>query len=148
MFSINGKEGIGNMADENFYVRVKISDDRRGFKVSRYHFAGHLFVGGDRPVWYRVHKDLANLCRQDIQENGVPTFDVVSGEEKVAIDTEEEKRRLVMIGLVSATTVAPRGTQAIDLRAPELAAVKGSARLGAVPEAGSGDLTSADLNKR
>jgi hypothetical protein len=136
------------MADSNSYVRLKIEDRKRGFNVSRYHFAGHLFVGGDRPVWYRVKSDLAQLCKEDTQENGIPTFDVVTAEEKVAIDSVEENRRLVQLGLLSATVATPRGAQAIDLSTTELAATRGSARLAAVPVAGAGDLTSADLAKK
>ncbi len=135
------------MADVNLFVRLKISDPKRGFNVSRYHFAGHLFVGGDRPVWYRVKPDLARLCKEDTQENGIATFDVVSAEEKVEIDSIEENRRLVQLGLLSATMQAPRGAQAIDLSNAELAATRGSGRAEAVPT-GGGDLSTRDLNRK
>ncbi len=135
------------MADSTSYVRLKIADPKRGFNISRYHFAGHLFVGGERPVWYRVKPDLAQLCKEDVQENGVSTFDVVTAEEKAAIDGIEENRRLVQLGLLSATVATPRGAQAIDLSNAELAATRGSARSMAVPTAGAGDLNTNDLKR-
>ena len=101
-----------------FYARLKTYDPKRGFGMIRYHFAGNLFQGGARPTWYKVDSALANLCINDTQENGQPTFDVVEESQKLEIDAEEERRRLVSLGLLSATVSAPRGTQVQDIRTP------------------------------
>jgi hypothetical protein len=105
-----------------FYARLKTRDPKRGFGMSRYHFAGNLFQGGPQPTWYRVDTTLAELCSKDTQDNGQFTFDVVDEAQKLEIDAEEERRRLVSLGLLSATVAAPRGTQVQDIRSVSLRA--------------------------
>lgn len=115
-----------------FYVRLKAQNPKQGYSLVRYHFFGHLFQGGPRPIWYKVSPDLAELCRNDYQESGKPAFDVVTEHEKLSIDQEEEQRRLVSLGLLSATIPAPRGAQTQDIRE---APTKAPARFEAIPEA-------------
>lgn len=99
-----------------FYARLKALDPKRGYAMVRYHFAGNLFQGGLRPTWYKVDEMLAKLCAEHRQDNGLAAFDVVTETEKLDIDAEEERRRLVSMGLLSATASSPRAAQALDIR--------------------------------
>lgn len=140
------------------YARVKPLNPRQGYVLNRYHFLGNLFVGGQRPNWYRVTKEYADFCRLDKQETGVDSFDIVTEAEKMAIDAKEEQLRLVELGLLSATMPAPQARQAIDIRSAADKAVpaRGNARTEAVPAttsksldgggAPSGDLTTKDFH--
>lgn len=114
-----------------FYVRLKAQSPKQGYNLVRYHFAGHLFQGGARPTWYKVNEQLANLCRNEYQESGRPAFDVVTEDEKNSIDREEEQRRLVSLGLLSATIPTPRAAPTLDIRE---APTKAPGRFDAIPE--------------
>lgn len=113
-----------------FYVRLKAQNPKQGYGLVRYHFCGHLFIGGARPTWYKVNEELADLCRNDYQESGKPAFDVVTESEKLTIDQEEEQRRLVSLGLLSATMPAPRAAATQDIRQ---APTKAPGRFDAIP---------------
>lgn len=120
-----------------FYVRLKSHDPKRGYGMVRYHFLGNLFQGGQRPVWYKVDTELAKRCSEDRQENGNPTFDVVSEAEKLDIDAEEERRRLVSMGLLSATASSPRALQALDIRTSAPMPINAAGRFDAIPKDGN-----------
>ena len=141
-----------SMDNQFFYVRLKAHAPKKGFGLLRYHFAGNLFQGGDRPVWYKVNEELATLCKANCQESGMASFDVVTPEDKLEIDKVEENRRLVALGLMSATIATPRGPQMIDLshrEEPKSSTAKGSGRSDALPDAPAvktpGTVTTADL---
>ncbi len=128
------------MSESTYFVRLKPYNPKQGYNVTRYFFQNNLFVGGDRPNWYKVSREFAAVCKKDEQENGVKTFDVVTKEEQAAINEIEENRRLVSIGLMAATHAVPAPKQAIDL------SHKASGRSEAVPLATGGDLSTRDLN--
>ncbi len=133
----------------NLYARVKPLNPRQGYVLNRYHYLGNLFVGGPRPTWYKVSPEYAAYCRQDVQETGVPSFDVVTEAEKQEIDAKEEQLRLVELGFMSATVAAPPSRQAIDIQDARVPAARGAARAEAVPltveKPSGGDLTTGDL---
>lgn len=126
------------------YARLKPFNFKQGFILNRYHFQGNLFVGGERPTWYRVDEALGRLLKADEQETGRASFDVVTPEEKVVIDKIEEERRMVQMGMMAATLPVTARANPVDLTP-----ARASARESAIPESRktseSGDLSTVDL---
>jgi hypothetical protein len=139
----------------DLFARLKPLDPRRGQSLQRLHVGKVLYLGGDRPAWYKVGKALAAELSKRTQANGAPAFDIVTAADRKRIDEEEERRRLVALGLVSATVAAPATREAVDLTRTEKsspgareAAIPASAREDEIPlepPARAGDLTTADL---
>lgn len=131
-----------------YYARLKPHNHKQGYILYRYHFQGHLFNGGERPTWYRVDDGLAQVLQNDVQETGRQSFDVVSAEEKVAIDKIEEERRMVQMGMMSATLPLLSRPNPVDLLS-----IRPVSRESAIPEARrsetntapGGDLVSRDF---
>lgn len=129
-----------------FYARLKPHNHKQGYILYRYHFMGNLFQGGDRPTWYRVDDRLAKVLQDDVQETGRPSFDVVSVEEKLVIDKIEEERRLVAMGMMSATMPVVAGQKPVDLLS-----VPQAGRTSAIPQSRrmetseGGDLASSEF---
>src|SRR3972149_4543544 len=101
--------------DEHTYVRLKPYNPRQGLVVKRYLYKGANYVydqNAQLSVWYRVTPQLANELRELRQVEGdglsAQLFDVYKETEKRQIEEEEERRRLVQMGLISATAVQPR----------------------------------------
>jgi hypothetical protein len=136
------------MMGPNLYARVKPLNPRQGYVLNRYHFLGNLFVGGQRPNWYKITEEYAGYCRADRQETGVDSFDVVTEAEKVAIDAKEEQLHLVELGLLSATVAGPAARQAMEIKMPtdKAAPARGNARTEAVPVTASKSLDGGELS--
>lgn len=127
------------------FARLKPYNPKQGYILNRYHFQGNLFVGGERPTWYRVDDELGRRLKTDEQETGRAAFDVMTGEEKSVIDKVEEERRMVAMGMMAATFSVPSRLAPVDLVKPTA-----SAREEAIPatrqrDNDGGDLTSTDL---
>jgi len=127
-----------------YYARLKPFNPRQGYTLNRYHFMENLFIGGERPTWYRVDDALAAVLKLDTQESGRFSFDVLTPDEKHAVDKIEEERRMVALGMMSATFTPPAKAGPVDLVAPR------ASRAEAIPESKTsrsegGDLTSADV---
>lgn len=108
----------------DIYARVKPQNPRVGQVVMNVHFQGTLYRGGARPTWYKIPPGNAAAMRSTLQETGAGMFDVVTSEEKVAVERAEEQARLQRLGLAAETVSAAPGTT-IDLtkKAPPAPAV-------------------------
>lgn len=143
----------------DLYARIKPCNPRQGYELRNLHFLDIKWEGGERPTWYKVGPELAARCRDELQSSGKPAFDVVTAEEREQIAKVEDDRRLIAMGIMAATSVAPSTAAAIDLTKP------GQAREAAIPaatmasedlrpptpapvwEPAGGDLTTKDLPK-
>lgn len=120
-----------------YFARVKPQNSRVGQLVVNVHFNGTLFRGGFRPTWYKIPATSATAMKAAVQESGAPLFDVLSGEEKVAVERAEEQSRLQRLGLAAETVTAAPGTT-IDLTKATAAPAGGPAAAAAQVDARRG----------
>ena len=104
------------MANELF-VRLKPYAPRRGYKAQRYSYKGQVYVGGARPNWYQVSKELAEDLLQHRQDHAdpdsKPLFDLMDGEKKQQVEEQEQANFLAGLGYGAATVAPPT-----DLKQP------------------------------
>jgi len=119
------------------FVRLKPFNPKIGHHVQRYHYKRQLYQqdqSTSRPIWYKVDGRLAaDLVQHKQNPNdplSQPLFDIVSPSEHSKIMSEEEKLRLVELGITTATQVKPVPKAPIDL----VAKAQAEGRSAAVPE--------------
>jgi hypothetical protein len=100
------------MSDQENYARLHPYSPRRGYVVQKHSFQSQVYMGGPRPNWYRVSSELAELLRPQLQQHdnpdSKPLFQIVSGEEKVLIEAQEQQEFLASVGAAARTQLAPR----------------------------------------
>jgi hypothetical protein len=106
--------------DMEHFARVKPQNPRVGQLVVNVHFQGTLYRGGIRPTWYKIPQSTVAAMKAAKQESGAPLFDVLTTEEKVAVERAEEQGRLQRLGLAAETVTAAPGTT-IDLTGKQAA---------------------------
>lgn len=89
------------------YVRLKIYDPERGYKLLGFHIYGWHFKGGDGvstiPEWVPVNRKQAVLLdkvRQSDNSSAPKAFDIVDPQMRVRIDQAEELERRFRLGLI------------------------------------------------
>lgn len=106
----------GFTADE-YFVRIKPYDPKRKHLRKRQYFAelgrainGGTGAPGDIPEWVRVNRPQAMALAQYLQDDNDPmspaVLDVVTPEERTAIDAAEEQHRMAMLGMAGFTPQA------------------------------------------
>jgi hypothetical protein len=143
-----------------FFARLRPLSRSKGAATQRLHIFGTLFIGGDRPLWYRVDAATATKLRDARLDNGVAPFEVYDEAEKVKIEQREQERFMVAAGLMAEAATQPAARAAVDLTAPKNAPP--AAREAALPASddeaevdqddplvpvGGGDMTTSDLRR-
>jgi len=124
------QQQIERQLDPNLlYARVKPLNKKRGLRVVRIHVSclGRIMEGGngiDKPIeWVQVREDQARILRTYRQDDQDPdakeVFDVVTLEQRLAIDRAEEAARMAHMGIGTPQVVRPPRPRIIDARAGE-----------------------------
>ena len=100
---------------ERYFARVKPCSPKRGHHVRRFHCLGRLWRGGDGitpgdiPEWVEVNAAQAEMLKTFRQHNrdayAPEVFDIVTLEQKAAIDQKEENFRKAVFGIQGATNI-------------------------------------------
>lgn len=129
------------MGNYCMYVRLKPYNAKQGCLRKRYHYKGQLYACDPetgRPLWYKIDDpelvaDLSEHYQDPTAYNSPKLFDVADPETHGKLLGEEERRRLVELGIMSPTMVQPvaRPASVVDRTSPKEAPV---GRAVAVPE--------------
>ena len=132
---------------ESIFVRLKPYNKKQGFLRKRYHYKRQLYACDpetQRPLWYQLDSvkdaelidDLAEQRQDETNPASPYLFDVVDQENYDELCGEEERRRLVELGIMSPSMVQPAGKtpKAVDRRYSGDDSNASSGRAAAVPE--------------
>ena len=97
------------------YVRLKPYAPKLGFEAQRVHIFGTLFVGGYRPIWYKVSPEFAEQLAEQRQESGAEMFEIVNEAQKQKVDQFETAQHMAALGMAAATAAAPMQAAPVDL---------------------------------
>jgi len=122
------------------FVRLYPVNPRQKRTVASYTFRGQRYMGGIRPVWYKVSSQLAEALRdlrQDHTDQYSPAlFEILDEEDKATTERREQEQYLAQIGAIQGVISVPSDVKAPpthDIRSDREKAMDG--RASAMPPA-------------
>jgi len=130
------------MVQAFYWARLVPFNPKKNCNVRRYGFAGTTYLGGEKPVWYKVTPPQAQALMALTQvyddDQSPRLFDIYTDEDRQKVDARENEMRLVQLGLVAQAAPVPVQTvREIDLSQGDPRGVpvpKGPSRDAALPK--------------